>query len=193
MLNLRCALHFAGYLTRSAGTAWETERIQMSKDVSARWGLTCDAPPIVREALSYWESKLRGRRMPARRDFDPVLEIPRLLPWVILVDVLRDPLDFRYRVIGTGITARSSRDHTGCRLSELNRVGPDSIVWTDRRTVVETGAPKLTAPSYIGGDKTVQAVSGIHLPVSTDGDTVDQIFTFVCYHCLEQRVVKDFQ
>jgi hypothetical protein len=171
----------------------ENEQIKMSKDISSRWGLTCDAPPIVRDALAYWEGKLCGRRMPARRDFDPVLEVPRLLPWVILVDVLRDPLDFRYRVIGTGITARSRRDHTGLRLSELNRTGPDSVVWNDRRTVVETRAPKLTAPSYIGGDKTIQAVSGIHLPVSGDGETVDQIFTFVCYHTAAQRLIKDFQ
>jgi len=73
---------------------------QTSDDILARWGLSQDAPPIVFEALNYWESKLNGRRMPARRDFEPVFEIPHLLPWVILVDVLREPLDFRYRVIG---------------------------------------------------------------------------------------------
>jgi|SRR4051794_11536253 hypothetical protein len=154
---------------------------QTSDDILARWGLSQDAPPIVFEALNYWESKLNGRRMPARRDFEPVFEIPHLLPWVILVDVLREPLDFRYRVIGTGIAVRAHRDHTGCRFSELSRIGPGSVVWEDRLAVVETRAPKMTTPVYIGRDKLVRSVSGIHLPVSDDGETVNMIFTFVSY------------
>ena len=162
----------------------------MSDEILARWGLAHDAPPIVLEALAYWEGKLAGRLMPSRGDFDPMFEVPHLLPWMILVDVLREPLDFRYRVIGTGVTARATRDHTGCRLSELNRLGPDSVVWKDRQAVVETRAPKLTAPSYTGGDKTVLGVSGIHLPLSEDGERVDKIFTFVSYQAPPLRGAK---
>ena len=154
---------------------------QTSDDNLARWGLSQDAPPIVHQALTYWESKLDGRQMPARRDFDPVFEIPHLLPWVILVDVLRDPLDFRYRLIGTGIAAQAHRDHTGCRFSELTRVGPGSVVWKDRLAVIDTRMPKMTAPAYIGRDKLIQSVSGVHLPLSDDGEMVNMIFTFVSY------------
>ena len=42
------------------------------------------------EFLEYWRGKCDGRAMPARADIDP-LEIPRLLPYVYLVDVLDDP------------------------------------------------------------------------------------------------------
>jgi hypothetical protein len=35
---------------------------------------------LLKDALSYWESKRAGRKMPARRDFDPVFEVPTLLP-----------------------------------------------------------------------------------------------------------------
>jgi hypothetical protein len=136
---------------------------------------------IVRAALTYWEGKLEGRRMPARRDIDPVLEIPGLLPWIILVDVLRDPLDFRYRVIGTGVVERTRRDYTGACLSELTHVERDGPLWIDRIAVIETRAPRLTAPSYTGGDNTVQNVSGVHLPLSGDGDHVNMILTFVAY------------
>ena len=153
----------------------------MSDDILSRWSIGSNSPCIVHEALAYWESKLAGRRMPARRDFDPVFEIPALLPWVMLVDVLRNPPDFRYRLIGTGIASRSQRDHTGHLFSELFRTGPDSVVWKDRMAVVETRAPKLTAPAYIGKDKLIQGVAGIHLPLSSDGGMVDMIFTFVAY------------
>jgi hypothetical protein len=77
--------------------------------------------------------------------------------------------------------ARSSRDHTGRLMSDLGRVGPHSVIWNDRRIVVETCAPKLTAPDYIGGDIAVRSVSGIHLPLSSDGEMVDKIFTFAAY------------
>jgi hypothetical protein len=63
----------------------------------------------------------------------------------------------------------------------LGRVGPHSVIWNDRRIVVETCAPKLTAPDYIGGDIAVRSVSGIHLPLSSDGEMVDKIFTFAAY------------
>src|SRR5689334_21377806 len=101
-------------------------------------------------ALAYWDRKRDGRCMPARRDLDPLLEIPRLLPWVMLADVLRDPLDFRYRLIGTGVVNRSRRDFSGRRFSEMPQAGPDSRIWQDRVTVVETRAPKLSDPPYIG-------------------------------------------
>ena len=153
----------------------------MPDDLLARWGVPATAPQIVHESLAYWESKRAGRRMPARRDLDPVFEIPSLLPWVMLVDVLQQPLDFRYRLIGTGIAARAHHDHTGCCFSELSRAGPDSMVWKDRMAVVETRAPKLTAPAYIGRDNLIRGVSGIHLPLSSDGETVDMIFTAVAY------------
>lgn len=153
----------------------------MYDDIPVRRGAASNVPPIIREALAYWEGKLAGRSMPARRDFDPVFEIPHLLPRIMLVDVLRDPLDFRYRVIGMGIAERSTRNYTGRRLSELSHVTRTSPLWTDRQTVIETRAPKLTAPAYTGGSKTVQSVSGIHLPLSSDGETVDMIFTFVAY------------
>jgi hypothetical protein len=140
-----------------------------------------DAPAFLHDALLYWQSKLAGRRMPSRRDFDPVFEIPRLLPWVMLTDVLREPLDFRYRLIGTGIVSRSRRDHTGSLLSQLTHAGPASVVWRDRLAVVETRSPKFSTPPYAGGNPMVRGVSGIHLPLSADGETVNMIFTFVTY------------
>ena len=99
---------------------------------------------FLEDALTYWESKRAGRRMPARRDLDPVLEIPNLLRWIILVDVLRDPLDFRYRVIGSGVVDRSRQNYTGKLFSELSHIGPDSLLWKQRANVVET-APRCDA------------------------------------------------
>ena len=53
--------------------------------------MTDDQPllaPVVLATFDYWRSKLRGQLMPARRDLDPS-EIPQLLPYLILTDVLQ--------------------------------------------------------------------------------------------------------
>jgi hypothetical protein len=177
--NSARGVSFIGEETRVDETDARSGR--MTNDILGLRNSPSAAPELLRDALAYWEGKLGGRRMPARRDLDPVLEIPRLLPWIILVDVLRDPVDFRYRVIGTGVVDRTRRNYTGACLSELTHVERDGPLWTDRIAAIETRAPRLTAPSYTGRDKTVQGVSGVHLPLSNDGESVDMILTFVAY------------
>jgi hypothetical protein len=115
----------------------------MSDDTLSPWDIGPNAPRIVHEAVTYWDAFLPC-------DFNPVFELSALLPWVMLVDVLRDQPDFRYRLIGTGIASKSRRDHMGYLFSELSRVGPDSMVWKDRIAGVEPCKPRLTAPAYIG-------------------------------------------
>lgn len=77
---------------------------------------------ILDRTYAYWRGKRQGDRLPSRGDLDPA-EIPRLLPNLFLIDVLRDPLRFRYRLIGTAITERFQRDSTG-RLIDESLYGP---------------------------------------------------------------------
>jgi PAS domain len=65
----------------------------------------------LRVAYGYWLGKRQGRMMPCRSDIEPV-EIPALLPYVMLIDVIADPLDFRYRLIGTAARNVMRRDYT---------------------------------------------------------------------------------
>jgi hypothetical protein len=53
----------------------------------------------LRKAFAYWQRKCGERHMPRRADIDPV-EMPDLLPYVRLVDVVA-PGQFRYRLVGT--------------------------------------------------------------------------------------------
>ena len=139
-------------------------------------------PPVLCDLFTYW-NRIRGdRAMPARRDLDP-LDIPALLPWVLLTDVRRDPLDFRYRLIGTAVAERSRRDYTGRHFSELPHTRPDSIVWQVRAAVVETRRPQWALAPYTGTTQglNVKSVSGIYLPLSADGETVDMILSGAAY------------
>jgi hypothetical protein len=57
--------------------------------------------------------------MPSRADMDPV-ELPRaLLPNLFLVDVEESPRRFRYRLVGTELTAIMRRELTGRYIDEM--------------------------------------------------------------------------
>src|SRR5277367_2064987 len=71
--------------------------------------------PKLRRFHDYWQGKCGGRRMPARRDIDP-LEFPYMLGNLMLIDVLADPQRFRVRLHGANIVARMNYDMTGKQL-----------------------------------------------------------------------------
>jgi hypothetical protein len=75
-------------------------------------------PPL--HALhDYWDGKRHGRTMPRRRDLDP-LEMKTWLGRLILVDVIGDGTDFRYRIHGSVLSGRVGFDMTGRFVSSLD-------------------------------------------------------------------------
>lgn len=116
--------------------------------------------------------------MPARADLDPT-EIPDLLPWVILVDVL--PGDFRYRLVGTEVRRIAHADYTGALFSALPGKGPGSVVWSNCEEVVRRCAPFSRSPPYVGPVPYFRDCENLLLPLSADGATVNMIFQVVSF------------
>ncbi|MBI1832187.1 MAG: PAS domain-containing protein [Planctomycetes bacterium] len=75
------------------------------------------ASPLLQRLLQEWDARRRGRRMPARADFQPEA-LRFILGSLILFDVLAEPLRFRYRLVGTNLTWRRGVDLTGGLLDE---------------------------------------------------------------------------
>jgi len=69
-------------------------------------------PPQVRQLRDYWESKQRGRAMPARADIDPC-EIKPLLPYLMISDLFGDPPRVRFRLAGTKSAKHSGSTSSG--------------------------------------------------------------------------------
>ena len=61
--------------------------------------------PKIREFAEYWMSIHPGDRLPSRTHFDPI-DIPSLLPNLVLVDVTREPIRFMVKVSGYGSYTR---------------------------------------------------------------------------------------
>lgn len=133
---------------------------------------------INRQALDYW-IKIRGTRpMPSRADLDP-LDIRKLLPNVLLIDVAHNPLDFRYRLIGTKIVSQLNNDHTGKWMSEIPHQKPPSKIWSSCETVVTEKIPMTTEVPYEGRNKDFSVSEDIVMPLSGDGVTVNMLFVVV--------------
>jgi hypothetical protein len=139
---------------------------------------TRSRPGIIDQALEYWNRLRAGRPMPARADLSPG-DIPKLLPYVILMDVLHGPLDFRYRLIGTEIDRVCRRNYKGAKMSELPDKRSPNPIWLHHQEAVETRAPVRRELSYVGPDGDVKRVAHCLMPFSADGARVDHILVAV--------------
>jgi len=132
------------------------------------------AEPPLRELYLYWDGKRGGRPYPARGDVDPA-EIKKLLPFVMLVDVLAEGRHFRFRLIGTdvalGVNPTGKLQH-----EELPEgIYRDHISALFRRGAAGPGA--LYSRSSYGYTRIEgpRSVSRLFMPLSPDGQTVDMM------------------
>lgn len=139
--------------------------------------------PVHVMALAYW---MRCRRLtgqvPGRKDIDP-LEIPRLLPWVNLVDVHRQPdgLTFRHRLVGTGIVDAWDRDSTGHWFHELYEPRKMARMQPVLEQVVRIGEPTLLHDDLREVGKPYRTASSLVMPLASDGRIVDMLMTVSQY------------
>jgi PAS domain len=136
--------------------------------------------PSVHAFHDYWQSLRGTRRFPAKAEID-VTAIPRLAPGLILLKVFRDPLDFEYRIIGDDLVSRFG-DVKGRRVRETVLVNVTSSAYANYCAVVEAGRPQFLqglAASALFEDP--RMVSRVHCPLSSDGETVDHIISYVTF------------
>jgi hypothetical protein len=131
------------------------------------------ASPLVRDLFAYWQRKAAGRIGPRPREIEPG-EIKRLLPYVAIADVLNEPFDLRYRLVGTAVVDAAGSDFTGLRFSELRvTTGRDAWLAHYKRVVGQKGA-------FFGryremGIDSARFVDHGAFPLSSDGTAVDRI------------------
>ena len=135
--------------------------------------------PVTRAGYEYWLRKKGDRRIPSRTDFDPLLEVPRLARHIVLVEVLRDPLDFRYRLIGTAIRENMAADWTGLCLSEIPMQKAPNPIWQHHLWVLEHRSPRFYRPAYLGPYKEFKFIESAQLPLGTDDANVEMMMVFV--------------
>ena len=135
--------------------------------------------PRLRRLYGYWQERSGSRRFPARRDIDP-LDVPYILPDIMLVDVLRNPLLFRVRVHGTERVRRANYDLTGKLLDEIPDPEYRNYALQRCMGLVETAEPTLV--NYGRDlDGRYYRYEAIWLPLSEDGKEVTQLVCALVY------------
>ena len=136
---------------------------------------------VLQDGYSYWRSKFKDGRLPSRSDIDPI-DIPRLMPHVVMLDVQRVPdFDFRYRLIGTYVAEHLFTDHTGSWFSEIEHQKAPSRIWQNCKQVVDTGEAFLANTPNVGPHQGYRRVEDVILPLAADGITIDTLLIFICY------------
>ena len=124
--------------------------------------------PLIVAGYRYWNSRRAGRSMPLRSDLDPIIDIPTLVPHIILFDVRREPLDFRFRLVGSNVRQNLSRDYAGHWFSEFPNYDASSSIWPRHKLLDETGQPMLQRPNYVGPHNDFIYVENILLPLGVE-------------------------
>ena len=120
-----------------------------------------------------WASKRDGADLPARGDF-PVEDLQRWFGHVLIMDVGPDAADFRYRMIGTDITAFRDRDYTGKWISECSfGESRESMIATFRNPVVRRRPVFRSGWVQWPVDGSWRSFDSVHCPLASDGQTVD--------------------
>lgn len=124
----------------------------------------------------YWKKKRGSRAMPSRSDIDPI-EIPTMLPWIIMYDVLPEG-GYAIRLMGEEVVSFLGRDATGETASEvLTPRGAEMAVRVLDGTVADR-APKFRAgKAYWSEEKSYRNFEACFLPLSPDDRTVDIILS----------------
>jgi hypothetical protein len=95
---------------------------EFSDTERARFQLVGDEKPEFRSPRAaalyrYWHSRRDGA-LPLRAEIDPA-DIKSLLPYLLIVDIHREPFRVYYRLVGTAVAHFSGLDFTGTFLDEL--------------------------------------------------------------------------
>ncbi len=131
--------------------------------------------PRLQALYDLWRSKQRDGAVPSRLDIDPLLECDsRLVPHLFLLDVLEDPTDFRFRLVGTGVVAMEGRDNTGKRLGECGYGRYEGLFRAIYEKIVAEQAPLGFTGSMLWQKERLE-LEGLHLPLTRSGDKVEVI------------------
>lgn len=130
----------------------------------------------LRDLYAYWQTMRGDRRIPPRSAFDPV-QVPRLLPNLILLDVEPETRRLIVRVLGTRVASIYGRDYTGQYLDEIYFGPNNTSVLDDYGTCAQDGIPVLRERNFRNVRDVVYRMERLILPFSDDGQVVNKLIS----------------
>lgn len=131
----------------------------------------------LRRLFAIWLERRGGRRWPRRADIRPE-DIAFMLGTVNLVEVLRAPLRFRLRLVGSGIEDLGRRGDQGKMIDEIDPPDYAKLVHRHYAEVVESGEPgfhRITFTPLARPTRHPLSYERVALPLSADGAEIDML------------------
>jgi hypothetical protein len=138
-------------------------------------GLSAVRSDVLRLLVAHWQRMRGARRMPARRDFDP-LEVRFALGYISLIDVHRDPLRFYFRLDGSKQVELFGVECTRRYLDEAMPAEHAAMAQASYSEVVNRGEPRYHRRQIVFHERLMD-YEAIILPFSNDGERVDLLMT----------------
>jgi hypothetical protein len=136
--------------------------------------------PTLQRLYRYWRGKWQdGDRLPGRSDIDP-LDFSYALGDVTLVDVLQEPLRFRFRLDGTRHVEHFGFDMTGQMLDDFPEPGMQQSIFESYRDIVENRTPRRRYRDLTADGRPFR-YEALLLPLASDGEHVDMIIVAIAF------------
>lgn len=134
--------------------------------------------PELTDFLNHWETACGDKQLPGRTDILPI-PLPRVLPWVSLVDVINDGAEFRFRLCGTGITDILAREMRGETLSVLPEQMGKRVRFTAQYCLTMQAPVHGWASECSIPGQDFQGSEICCLPLSSDGRAIDMLISAI--------------
>ena len=138
------------------------------------------ASPMLLSAYDLWVTNLRGRTLPSRADFDPV-DMPKLLPHIILVDVENPGPRLRVRLSGTNVVNVFGGDYTGQYLDEIDFGDARQKILHDYIFAVDAKRPLFSDHKFRRLSGTYLNIERVILPLSDNDDSVNILMAVLSF------------
>jgi hypothetical protein len=133
--------------------------------------------PTLAFLRDYWDKKRGTRAMPSRADISPS-ELREHLGWVIIVEVLPEFADFRYKLIGTLVAQYWLMDSTGKTVGEAFALSGEAAAKGVQSIFRKCARDRVIVRSFGGAGwiaRGYEEFDSICLPLSDDGENVNMI------------------
>jgi len=145
--------------------------------MSAQLSASATAARAHQEMFAYWASLRRGASLPARGDLHPS-NMKRLLPTVSLIDVVKEPRDYRLRLAGTGLYGVYGREITGRMIGDVYNTAAFDYWRKELDKVVDERRPGVGVHSLAWRGAPHMSILWLRLPLASNGKDVDMILGY---------------
>lgn len=134
----------------------------------------------------YWAELAKEQGAPTRSQIDPLTHFPRLMPTTMLIGIERNAQGeprYRYRVVGSELTARAGREYTGKYLDECfpgEQLQPDFDIYL--RCIDERLCYWGRRSSVVAARREWEIYNRIILPIrDASGESVDFLWIYIWF------------